>query len=177
MIKSAFAEVDETKSCTIVYEKGCCDEVFGQRLFVMLTTFFVTHALIYISKRNLTNHTWCVEFVSRFATHMSLLTNNTIKVKNEYLHLLSFQTNSVYAELIFCEMLKTLIISGSKIVETSSELIWTSSELISTIAELISTIAESFLEIARSVAQQWQTDGKSKVLFLMYFYYIEPIAV
>ena len=122
MIKSAFAEVDETKSCTIVYEKGCCDESFGQRSFVMLTIFFVTHALIYISKRNLTNHTWCVEFVSRFATHMSLLTNNTIKVKNEYLHLLSFQTNSVYAELIFCEMLKTLIISGSKIVETSSEL-------------------------------------------------------
>lgn len=114
MIKSAFAEVDETKSCTIVYEKGCCDELFGQRSFVMLIIFFVTHALIYISKRNLTNHTWCVEFVSRFATHMSLLTNNTIKVN--------------------------------------------------------STIAESFLEIARSVAQQWQTDGKSKVLFLMYFY-------
>lgn len=85
MIKSAFAEVDETKSCTIVYEKGCCDELFGQRSFVMLIIFFVTHALIYISKRNLTNHTWCVEFVSRFATHMSLLTNNTIKVKKRIL--------------------------------------------------------------------------------------------
>ncbi len=40
MIKSAFAEVDETKSCTIVYEKGCCDELFGQRSFVMLIIFF-----------------------------------------------------------------------------------------------------------------------------------------
>ena len=119
---------------------------------IMLIIFFVTHALIYISKRNLTNHTWCVEFVSRFATHMSLLTNNTIKVKNEYLHLLSFQTNSVYAELVFCEILKTLIINSSAIIETSSELIQTSSELISTSSELIRTSSELIFRIAEQIA-------------------------
>ena len=60
MIKSAFAEVDETKSCTIVYEKGCCDESFGQRSFVMLTIFFVTHALIYLNSNRQCNS---VEFI------------------------------------------------------------------------------------------------------------------
>ena len=120
--------------------------------------------------RSIISKTQLLESVSLPVVLMAVLTKSLIRVKTKSSDTSSLQVEISVLRTVFVEILNVLIISNSEIFETSSELIRTSSELISTIAELISTIAESFLEIARSVAQQWQTDGKSKVLFLMYFY-------
>ena len=102
------------------------------------------------------------------------LTNKWISVKFKTPPLSLFQTVVSVCETYFGVFLKTLIISGSELVETSSELNSTSSELISTgsevirtRSELIWTIAEQILAMAHRVAQTAVCRRKNNRIILM----------
>ena len=102
------------------------------------------------------------------------LTNKWISVKFKTPPLSLFQTVVSVCETYFGVFLKTLIISGSELVETSSELNSTSSELISTGSELIRTrseliwtIAEQILAMAHRVAQTAVCRRKNNRIILM----------
>ena len=109
------------------------------------------------------------------------LTNKWISVKFKTPPLSLFQTVVSVCETYFGVFLKTLIISGSELVETSSELNSTSSELNSTSSELISTgselirtrseliwtIAEQILAMAHRVAQTAVCRRKNNRIILM----------